>query len=45
MLRQAHVLCDEGEQLKNEVELLGNAFIENVHHPKNLDRIISTYEH
>ena len=45
MLHRAHELCDEGEPLSNEIELLGNAFIANGYHPKDIDRITSTYEH
>jgi len=45
MLHGAHELCDEGEPLSNEIELLGNAFIANGYHPKDIDCIISTYEH
>ena len=45
MLHRAHELCDEGEPLSNEIELLGNAFIANGYHPKDIDRISSTYEY
>ena len=45
MLHRAHELCDEGEPLSNEIELLGNAFIANGYHPKDIDHITSTYEH
>ena len=45
MLHHAHNLCDEGEPLKNEVKLLNNAFIANGYHPKDVDQIISKYEH
>ena len=45
MLHCAHNLCDEGEPIENEVKLLNNAFIANGYHPKDVDRIISEYEH
>ena len=45
MLHRAHNLCDEGEPIENEVKLLNNAFIANGYHPKDVDRIISEYEH
>ena len=45
MLHRAHELCDEGEPLSNEIELLSNAFIANGYHPKDIDRITSAYEH
>ena len=45
MLHRAHELCDEGEPLSNEIKLLSNAFIANGYHPKDIDRITSTYEH
>ena len=45
MLNRAYNLCDEGEPLVREVKLLNDAFIANGYHPKDVDRIISTYEH
>ena len=45
MLQRAHNLCDEGEPLDNEICLLNNAFIANGYHPKDVDQIISLYEH
>ena len=45
MLHRAHNSCDEGEPIENEVKLLNNAFIANGYHPKDVDRIISEYEH
>ena len=45
MLHRAHNLCDEGEPLDNEICLLNNAFIANGYHPKDVDQIISSYEH
>ena len=45
MLHQTLELCDEGEPLENDVELLGNAFIANGYHSKDLYRIISMHEH
>ena len=40
MLHRAYDLCDEGELLENEVDLLGNAFKANAYHPKDVDRIM-----
>ena len=45
MLHRAHELCDEGEPLDTERELLSNAFIANGYHPKDVDHIVSTYQH
>ena len=45
MLHRAHELCDEGEPLDTEKELLSNAFIANGYHPKDVDHIVSTYQH
>ena len=45
MLHRAYSLCDEEEgQREKEIELLSNAFISNGYHPKDVDRIINTYE-
>ena len=45
MLHRAYSLCDEEEgQREKEIGLLSNAFISNGYHPKDVDRIIKTYE-
>ena len=45
MLHRAHDLCDEGEPLDTEKDLLTNAFIANGYRPKDVDHIMSTYQH
>ena len=45
MLHRAYSLCDEEEgQREKEIGLLSNAFISNGYHPKDVDRILKTYE-